>query len=82
MIRLFHTTYGILMQVEFERLTQVAIPDLVTLFNLPEVRRHLPLASGEFTAETCQRFVAAKERIWSEHGYGPWAFRVDGAFAG
>lgn len=70
------------MQIELQRLGRVAIPDLVALFNHPEVRRHLPLARGTFTAETCERFVAAKERLWAEHGFGPWAFVVDGAFAG
>ena len=29
-----------------------------------------------------QRFLAAKERIWQEHGYGPWAFFLDGDFVG
>jgi RimJ/RimL family protein N-acetyltransferase len=68
--------------IEFRRLPQVAIPDLVALFNLPEVRRHLPLARDPFTPEMCERFVAAKERLWAEHGYGPWAFFVENAFAG
>ncbi len=69
-------------RIEFRRLTQVAIPDLVALFNHPAVRRHLPLARETFTPETCERFVAAKERFWTEHGYGPWAFFVEGDFAG
>lgn len=69
-------------RIELQRLTQVAIPDLVELFNHPDVRRHLPLARDPFTPETCERFVATKERLWAEHGYGPWAFFVDGAFAG
>ena len=50
--------------------------------NDPLVRRHLPLARGTFGKAECARFVAAKERIWAEHGYGPWAFVVDGEFAG
>lgn len=70
------------MHVEFKRLTDASLADLEVLFNDPDVRRHLPLAKGTFTAETCARFVAAKERIWAEHGYGPWAFFVDGEFAG
>lgn len=70
------------MQIVFQRLSQVPIPELVALFNDPDVRRHLPLARGVFSAEMCERFVAAKERLWAEYGYGPWAFFVDGAFAG
>lgn len=28
------------------------------------------------------RFIAAKERIWEENGYGPWAFVLDDEFVG
>lgn len=70
------------MHIEFKRLTDVPVADLVALFAHPDVRRHLPLATGDFSVEACERFVAAKERQWSEHGYGPWAFFVDGVFAG
>lgn len=70
------------MAVDFRRLSEVALSDLADLLNHPEVRRHLPLATGEFTEEMCARFVSAKERLWAEHGYGPWAFFVDGTFAG
>ena len=30
----------------------------------------------------CEGFIAAKEQLWAEHGYGPWAFFVDGEFVG
>lgn len=39
-------------------------------------------ARGRFGPEECERFLAAKERLWQEHGYGPWAFVIDGEFAG
>lgn len=70
------------MPIEFKRLTEVPLRDLADLFNDPAVRRHLPLAKAPFTARTCAGFVAAKEKMWMEHGYGPWAFFVDGEFAG
>lgn len=76
-----HPSHGA-MHIELRRLPDVALADLVELFNHPAVRRHLPLARGEFTEEGCARFVEAKERLWAEHGFGPWAFYVDGAFAG
>jgi len=60
--------------IEFKRLTEVRPEALVELMNDPDVRRHLPLARGRFGASDCQRFVAAKERMWEEKGYGPWAF--------
>lgn len=68
--------------IEFRRLPGVALAELAALFNHPGVRRHLPLARGDFTEEMCARFVRAKEAMWADHGYGPWAFFVDGAFAG
>lgn len=50
--------------------------------NDPDVRRHLPLARGHFGMPEYERFVAAKERIWEENGYGPWAFVLDDDFVG
>lgn len=70
------------MRLELRRLPTVDLRDLVDLFNHEEVRRHLPLATGEFTEERCRRWVAGKERLWEEAGYGPWAFYAEGAFAG
>ena len=29
-----------------------------------------------------ERFIAAKERIWKENGYGPWAFVLKDEFVG
>jgi ribosomal-protein-alanine N-acetyltransferase len=68
--------------LEFTRLSEVAPNELIALMNLPGVRKHLPLARGEFGPSECAAFVAAKEAMWDEHGYGPWAFVIDGAFAG
>ncbi|MFB9414692.1 GNAT family N-acetyltransferase [Dactylosporangium matsuzakiense] len=64
------------------RLTQVAPEALIDLMNDPRVRRHMPLATGVFGPAECTAWVAAKEAMWHEHGYGPWAFLVDGEFAG
>jgi RimJ/RimL family protein N-acetyltransferase len=50
--------------------------------NDPDVRRHLPLARGRFGMREYEGFMAAKERIWEEHGYGPWAFFLDDDFVG
>ena len=68
--------------VTLVRLTEVDPAALVELMNDPRVRRHMPLATGVFTAADCTAWVAAKEAIWHEHGYGPWAFLVNGEFAG
>ncbi|MEM1246410.1 MAG: GNAT family N-acetyltransferase [Acidobacteriota bacterium] len=69
-------------QIAFRRLTDIDSADLGELMNDPEVRRHLPLARGTFDREDCELFVAAKERIWEEHGYGPWAFVLGDEFVG
>lgn len=42
----------------------------------------MPLAGDDFDEAECERFVAGKEKLWEEHGFGPWAFYIDGAFAG
>ncbi len=68
--------------IAFRRLPEVNPADLMALMNDPLVRRHMPLARGTFGVTECALFVAAKERIWAEHGYGPWAFVIDGEFAG
>jgi ribosomal-protein-alanine N-acetyltransferase len=74
------------MGIEFVRLPEVDSADIIDLMSGPAVRRHLPLASGPFGDPfgdiECAAFVAAKERIWTEHGYGPWGFVADGAFVG
>ena len=70
------------MDLELRRLGAVDPADIVDLMNHPLVRRHMPLADGPFGAEECAAFVTGKENIWHEHGYGPWAFVIDGEFAG
>jgi [ribosomal protein S5]-alanine N-acetyltransferase len=68
--------------IVFTRLTEVDQAAIIQLMNHALVRRHLPLARGSFGPAECEKFVAAKERHWEEHGYGPWAFIIDGEFAG
>lgn len=69
-------------KIEFVRLPDVNPDEIVELMNHPLVRREMPLTSDGFDAAACAEFIAAKERLWAEHGYGPWAFLVDGKFAG
>lgn len=69
-------------RISFRRLSDVSTDALIDLMNDPDVRRHLPLARGPFGLPECERFLAAKERIWEEHGYGPWAFFLDDDFVG
>jgi RimJ/RimL family protein N-acetyltransferase len=69
------------MDIEFKRLSEVNPADIVDLMNNPLVRRQMPLIRP-FDAEKCTVFIEAKEQLWLEHGYGPWAFIIDGEFAG
>ena len=70
------------MNIEFKRLTEVDKADIIELMNDALVRRQMPLLKGVFTETHCDRFIASKEKLWNEHGYGPWAFTVAGDFAG
>lgn len=69
-------------QVELKRLTEVDPAVIIELMNDIDVRRHMPLAQGHFGALECERFIAAKERIWEQNGYGPWAFVLEDEFIG
>ncbi|MEC7262810.1 MAG: GNAT family N-acetyltransferase, partial [Bacteroidota bacterium] len=70
------------MNIEFKRLNQVNAADLLLLMNHELVRRQMPLFKGEFTGQDLDNFIAAKEQLWTNFGYGPWAFYVDDAFVG
>jgi [ribosomal protein S5]-alanine N-acetyltransferase len=68
--------------LELARLSEIDPADIIALMNHPGVRRHMPLSQDGFGPADCASFVAAKQAMWDEHGYGPWAFLIDGAFAG
>lgn len=68
--------------IQFMRLSEIAPDDIIALMNDADVRRHLPLARGRFGPAECERFVQSKERMWTERGFGPWAFVRDGEFIG
>ncbi|MBX2828575.1 MAG: GNAT family N-acetyltransferase [Flavobacteriaceae bacterium] len=70
------------MEIQFKRLTEVEKEDIIELMNLPLVRRQMPLLKGIFTLEDCDAFVANKEALWAQFGYGPWGFVVNDRFAG
>ena len=70
------------MRVKFKRLTDITRAKIMALSNHPKVARHMPLAKGRFTPSDCEKFIAAKESMWEEFGYGPYAFVIEGQFAG
>lgn len=67
------------MELEFKRLQDIPKDEIIELMSNPLVIRHMPLATEPFDYE---KFIASKEELWVKHGYGPWAFVVDGKFVG
>lgn len=70
------------MSLEFKRLPEVDPSDITELMNNPQVRKEMPLTKDNFNEDDGKAFVAGKERLWQEYGFGPWAFFIDGQFAG
>ncbi len=69
-------------ELEFVHLHEVNEKQIIDLMNNEMVAKQLPLLAGAFTAENCRAFLRAKKQLWDEHGYGPWAFLINGEFAG
>lgn len=70
------------MSIEFIPLIEASKADIIELMNQPMVRKHMPLLEGNFDEGDYNSFIGAKQKIWDEHGYGPWAFILDGKFIG
>jgi RimJ/RimL family protein N-acetyltransferase len=70
------------MKLEFKRLSEIDCSEYIALNTHPLVRRQMPLTSDKFDEEDCREWTKGKEKMWEEHGYGPWAFVIDGKFAG
>jgi RimJ/RimL family protein N-acetyltransferase len=70
------------MHLEFTHMSKVDIAEYIALNNNPLVRRQMPLSDDNFGEKECQEWVTGKEKQWDEYGYGPWAFILDGKFAG
>lgn len=68
--------------MEFKRLTEIKKSEIIELLNHPLVRRHMPLAKELFDEKAYESFIADKEALWAEHGYGPWGFVIDDVFVG
>ena len=70
------------MRIEFKRLTEVDKSDIIELMTHPLLRKHMPLLGDIFDEAACDAFITGKEKLWTEHGYGPWAFIIDDHFVG
>jgi len=70
------------MNWKLTRLSEIGYAEIIALHTDPRVLRHMPLAGGDFDESECKKWVESKERQWAINGYGPWAFLIDGNFAG
>ncbi len=71
--------------IQLKGLPEIDPAEIIALMNDPndlEVRRHLPLASGHFGPTEYEQFVKRKEKMWHQHGFGPWAFVQNEEFIG
>jgi RimJ/RimL family protein N-acetyltransferase len=75
-------TEEIKLLIEFRRLSDIDVGEIIKLVTHPLVRRHMPLSDENFGEAECRQWVQDKERQWQNYGYGPWAFMVDGKFVG
>lgn len=69
-------------QYTFHSFADIPAAEWLVLVNHPDVRRHMPLADGRWTENQVVDWVKGKDAQWQENGYGPWALRVNGHFAG
>ena len=70
------------MILEFKRLTEIDLIDIISLNNNPDVLRQMPLGSANFDLSKAKEWVQQKDAQWQQYGYGPWAFLINQKFAG
>jgi hypothetical protein len=70
------------MNLEFKRMGEIECSEYVALNTNPLIMRQMPLSDDNFNDAFCKKWIAGKEHMWEEHGYGPCAFVIDGKFAG
>lgn len=70
------------MHFEKRGLNKVDKDLMIRLLSHPSIQRHMPLSSSSFGEKEYNAFIAAKEKIWKEHGFGPSAYFVDDQFIG
>ncbi len=68
--------------IDFVRLTDVSLEDIVSHMNDPRVAEHMPLLTSKWTHEDAKDFVSKKEETWQRDGLGHWAILNDGVYVG
>lgn len=69
-------------EIQFIQLSEVEEEQIVELMNNEMVGKQLPLLASGFSLADCRVFLETKKQLWDKHGYGPWAFLINGQFAG
>ncbi|OUR76978.1 GNAT family N-acetyltransferase [Alphaproteobacteria bacterium 46_93_T64] len=69
-------------EIKLVSLFEIREEQIIDLMNNEMVGKQLPLLAGGFSVEDCQIFLKAKKQIWNDYGFGPWAFLIEGEFAG
>jgi [ribosomal protein S5]-alanine N-acetyltransferase len=70
------------MNINFKNLKEISPEKIIRLLNNPLVLRYMPLASAHFDENDYRTFIQTKETMWQKHGFGPWAFELNGEFIG
>lgn len=52
------------------------------ILNDPRVRKHMPLATQEYSLDWVSEWLKAKSALWSDPQMGPWAVYLDDALIG
>lgn len=68
--------------IQFVRLSEIALNEIVQHMSDPRLKEHMPLLSGAWDYDTARTFVAGKEACWERDGLGHWAILVDGKYVG
>lgn len=69
-------------ELTFERLSEIALSDLVAHMSDPRMAEHIPLLTGTFGEGEARAFVAAKEATWARNCLGHLAILNHGTYVG
>ena len=70
------------MTLSLNAFAEIPTEDWLGLLTHLDVLRHMPLDAGNWTEDAVADWAKGKDAQWLINGYGPWAMRIDGRFAG
>lgn len=74
--------HTIMNEIKLVRLQEIEEEKIIELMNNESVQNQMPLLPKTFSKEDCQKFIEAKQKLWDDFGYGPWAILIKDKFAG